>query len=164
MTPEASQPEPVSIPDEFSGQELLDNSNCKTGVDSSDLVQATVEVPAVVGSVTVPLEHWQALQSFALQLLTNDDGEVESRFAFGDVLDLGEEFDLITPEGDLATWVTADRRAQQTESALEPNPSLEIQRLRKALESIASNTCCNGCREAALVARSALNSLLEKEG
>ena len=32
----------------------------------------------------------------------------------------------------------------------------EIERLRAALTSIASNTCCNGCQEAARVARNAL--------
>ena len=32
----------------------------------------------------------------------------------------------------------------------------EIERLRDALTSIASNTCCNGCQEAARVARNAL--------
>ena len=32
----------------------------------------------------------------------------------------------------------------------------ENDRLREALRSIARNTCCNGCREAALVARAAL--------
>ena len=36
----------------------------------------------------------------------------------------------------------------------------EIERLREALQSIASNTCCEGCQEAALVARAALK---EKE-
>ena len=32
----------------------------------------------------------------------------------------------------------------------------EVQRLRAVLESIAKNTCCEGCQEAALVARAAL--------
>lgn len=32
----------------------------------------------------------------------------------------------------------------------------EIERLRDALTSIASNTCCGGCQEAARVARNAL--------
>ncbi len=32
----------------------------------------------------------------------------------------------------------------------------EIERLRSALESIAKNTCCDKCQEAALVAREAL--------
>lgn len=32
----------------------------------------------------------------------------------------------------------------------------EIERLRNALTSIASNTCCGGCQEAARVARNAL--------
>ena len=32
----------------------------------------------------------------------------------------------------------------------------EIERLRAALTSIASNTCCGGCQEAARVARNAL--------
>jgi len=32
----------------------------------------------------------------------------------------------------------------------------EIERLRKALQLIANNTCCDGCQEAALVARKAL--------
>lgn len=32
----------------------------------------------------------------------------------------------------------------------------KIERLREALRSIASNTCCDGCQEAALVARAAL--------
>jgi len=32
----------------------------------------------------------------------------------------------------------------------------EIERLREALRSIASNTCCDRCQEAALVARAAL--------
>lgn len=32
----------------------------------------------------------------------------------------------------------------------------EVQRLRAVLESIAKNTCCEGCQEAALVARQAL--------
>lgn len=32
----------------------------------------------------------------------------------------------------------------------------EIERLREALQSIANNTCCDGCQEAALVARKAL--------
>ena len=36
----------------------------------------------------------------------------------------------------------------------------EIERLREALRSIASNTCCDRCQEAALVARAALK---EKE-
>ena len=31
----------------------------------------------------------------------------------------------------------------------------DIERLREALESIADNTCCDGCQEAALVARKA---------
>ena len=34
----------------------------------------------------------------------------------------------------------------------------EIERLREALESIAANTCCDKCQEAALVARAALAS------
>lgn len=33
----------------------------------------------------------------------------------------------------------------------------EIERLRGALESIANNTCCEGCQEAAKVARAALD-------
>ena len=36
----------------------------------------------------------------------------------------------------------------------------EIEKLREALRSIASNTCCDRCQEAALVARAALK---EKE-
>ena len=32
----------------------------------------------------------------------------------------------------------------------------EVQPLRKALESIAANTCCDKCQEAALVAKAAL--------
>jgi hypothetical protein len=32
----------------------------------------------------------------------------------------------------------------------------EIERLRAALESIAKNTCCDRCQEAALVAKAAL--------
>lgn len=36
----------------------------------------------------------------------------------------------------------------------------EIERLRKALQSIAKNTCCDTCQEAAMVARKALK---EKE-
>jgi hypothetical protein len=32
----------------------------------------------------------------------------------------------------------------------------EIERLRSALQSIANNACCDGCQEAALVAKSAL--------
>lgn len=36
----------------------------------------------------------------------------------------------------------------------------EIERLREALQSIAKNTCCGACQEAALVARKALE---EKE-
>jgi hypothetical protein len=32
----------------------------------------------------------------------------------------------------------------------------EIEKLRAALRSIAANTCCNRCQEAALVARAAL--------
>lgn len=36
----------------------------------------------------------------------------------------------------------------------------EIELLRKALQSIANNTCCDNCQEAALVARAALK---EKE-
>ena len=35
----------------------------------------------------------------------------------------------------------------------------ERDRLRAALESIAKNTCCEGCQEAALVARQALKGL-----
>ena len=34
----------------------------------------------------------------------------------------------------------------------------EIERLRKALTSIAQNTCCDGCQEAARVAREALEA------
>ncbi len=33
----------------------------------------------------------------------------------------------------------------------------EVERLRAALESIAANTCCDKCQEAALVARAALS-------
>ena len=36
----------------------------------------------------------------------------------------------------------------------------EIKRLREALQSISNNTCCDNCKEAALVARAALR---EKE-
>jgi len=35
---------------------------------------------------------------------------------------------------------------------------MEIEKLRAALESIAANSCCNRCQEAALVARKALTS------
>jgi hypothetical protein len=35
-------------------------------------------------------------------------------------------------------------------------PDVELVRMRTALESIAKNTCCDGCQEAALVARAAL--------
>ena len=35
---------------------------------------------------------------------------------------------------------------------------VEIERLREALTSIASNTCCGGCQEAARVARKALEA------
>jgi hypothetical protein len=37
----------------------------------------------------------------------------------------------------------------------------EIQRLRSALQSIADNTCCDGCQEAALVAKRALRTAKE---
>jgi len=38
-----------------------------------------------------------------------------------------------------------------------------VERLRGYLKSIASNACCDTCQEAALVAKSGLNSVLEKE-
>ena len=34
-----------------------------------------------------------------------------------------------------------------------------VERLREALRSIAANTCCDRCQEAALVARAALGTL-----
>ena len=42
----------------------------------------------------------------------------------------------------------------QAMSALDP----AVTRMRKALESIARNTCCDTCREAALVAQAALRA------
>jgi hypothetical protein len=38
------------------------------------------------------------------------------------------------------------------------------ERLKAALQSIASNTCCDKCQEAALVARRALGLTLETKG
>jgi hypothetical protein len=43
--------------------------------------------------------------------------------------------------------------ARMVEESEQPG---EFERFRSALRSIASNTCCDGCREAALVARKAL--------
>ena len=40
----------------------------------------------------------------------------------------------------------------------------EIERLRAALRSIAKNTCCDRCQEAALVARAALERAAETAG
>ena len=45
-------------------------------------------------------------------------------------------------------------------SEIELEAAQEIEKLRAALRSIAANTCCDRCQEAALVARSALG---EKE-
>ena len=49
------------------------------------------------------------------------------------------------------TFVLLAERAEEAEA--------ERDRLRAALESIAKNTCCEGCQEAALVARQALKGL-----
>jgi hypothetical protein len=72
-----------------------------------------------------------------------------------------------------AAWLTADlkmkQRAEQAEARGDKfrnqvneqviraiKAEAEVARLRAALESIARNTCCDGCGEAAKVARAAL--------
>ena len=40
----------------------------------------------------------------------------------------------------------------------------ELERFRSALQSIAKNSCCDHCREAALVAQSALKTAQQSEG
>lgn len=54
------------------------------------------------------------------------------------------------------TTVIVSRQA--CDEAAEFLPALydEVKRLRAVLESIAKNTCCEGCQEAALVARAAM--------
>ena len=51
-----------------------------------------------------------------------------------------------------------DRISRHCASLLIENENLKIriEKLEAALRSIAANACCNGCREAALVARKAL--------
>lgn len=57
------------------------------------------------------------------------------------------------------TTVIVSRQA--CDEAAEFLPALydEVKRLRAVLESIAKNTCCEGCQEAALVAREALKGV-----
>lgn len=54
-----------------------------------------------------------------------------------------------------AHWADASERLRLVNLAAD-----EIERLREALQSIAKNTCCDTCQEAAMVARKALG---EKE-
>lgn len=62
-------------------------------------------------------------------------------------------------------WKTTDPRDYEPEQ--EEGPSElelvygQLHKAQKALQSIADNTCCEGCQEAALVARAALASLSE---
>ena len=44
----------------------------------------------------------------------------------------------------------------EIETFMEHEAAQRIKELTEALESIAANTCCDGCQEAALVARKAL--------
>lgn len=52
---------------------------------------------------------------------------------------------------------TGDARIDPVEVVLASAHEREVAALRAALESIAANTCCDRCQEAALVARTALN-------
>lgn len=61
---------------------------------------------------------------------------------------------------DDAQWVVKLKQDRRSRTAvLEENNSVllaEVKRLRKVLESIANNCCCEQCQEAGLVARKAL--------
>ena len=54
---------------------------------------------------------------------------------------------------ELRKLVEADQRHHEAVTDLR----IEHARFKMALESIAANTCCDRCQEAALVARTALN-------
>jgi hypothetical protein len=65
------------------------------------------------------------------------------------------------PPEDYLTWQAADEIERLTEEVnalrlVATAHDAEVERLRAALESIARNTCCDRCQEAALVARAAL--------
>lgn len=60
---------------------------------------------------------------------------------------LRDEVERLQAESDISDGLLADAKA-------------EIAQLRAALTSIAKNTCCDRCQEAALVARAALENKL----
>ena len=66
----------------------------------------------------------------------------------------------LLPSKDIVKRLKAKPPKGFVTSPLMIEAATEIERLREALQSIAKNTCCDTCREAALVARKALG---EKE-
>lgn len=64
-----------------------------------------------------------------------------------------------------ALWNLCDDAADALDELAAERDALraELERLRDALQSIADNTCCEGCQEAALVGRAALADRIEKE-
>ena len=67
--------------------------------------------------------------------------------------------DIVARQRGPYEWLTC-RQFQHTDMATGDDAPFEaadeIERLRVALRSIAANACCDSCREAALVARAAL--------
>ena len=71
------------------------------------------------------------------------------------------------PDGD--EWVKADDYAALNDYAAlvqmeRDSARAEVERLRAALASIAANTCCDSCREAALVAQAAIRNTYHVPG
>ena len=60
--------------------------------------------------------------------------------------------DLLIKQASVIEKITAERDATK----------VDAERLKAALQSIANNTCCDQCQEAALVAKAALDAAREE--
>ena len=135
------------------------------------------EVAAVDGDYNEP-DLWPIMEANARRIATLPDLEEAYLDLYDEVQRLRAERDaLISMRDSLGNfWAKAEARAEKAEAeriaewnkrrdaesslVLEKAVCLtaeaERDRLRAVLESIAKNTCCEGCQEAALVARAAL--------
>lgn len=123
---------------------------------AKEMRQAYDDVMYKPSQITAFIQEAESLVTVAADLLAQREAEIAQLTARAIVAERHKALELMS-RGSAAVQLENDLREKLALAELRAEArEAEIAALRQALQSIAANSCCTPCREAALVAQAAL--------